>query len=745
MTQPSPPRPLLIASNRLPVSLSIDDGGSWSATPSSGGLATALGGIEGERLWFGWPGCAVPDHLQEPITEDLAQHGLVPVFLAQSEERLYYRGLSNTVLWPLFHYFTGRVEYSDEEWDAYVEVNDRFARTLAEQAPPDARVWIHDFHLMLVPARLRALRPDLEIGFFLHIPFPSSEIYRLLPRREELLLGLLGADHIGFHTSDYARHFRSTCVRVLGLDVDADSLHFESRRVGLGVHPIGIDTDGFRSIVGTPRTAELFDELRERYGKRKMILGVERLDYTKGVLMKLRAFERYLARDPRRADEAVLLQILVPSRLNHPEYQGLKSEIEETIGRINGTFGRPGINPIDYMHRSLEPSELVALYRLAAAGLVTPVRDGMNLVAQEFVACQAADHPTLPSNHGILILSEFAGAAHSLSRSLLVNPWNLEQVADAIEDALEMDAAERETRMASMADVVESMKSSTWAEEFVATMANSASQNARSSSAHPMEEQDKQDLANAFAQANQRLLFLDYDGTLQEIVARPEQAAPNQEIMTLLEDLAALEGTEVHLVSGRPRENLEGWFGDLPIHLSAEHGFARRPAGGQWRDETDAVDLSWIPRVRELFEDVSREVHGSFVEVKRCAVGWHYRMADAEYGSWRARELRSQLEDNLSGLPVEVLPGRKILEVRTQGIHKGQYVAAQAAAHPRALMLCIGDDRTDQDMYHELGGSAWTIHVGGSTEGARFRVGTPREVRRLLRDLIGAAGAGVCP
>ena len=734
---PSPPaqRPLVVVSNRLPIRLEVD-GDEWSATPSSGGLVTALRGLEEKPLWVGWPGAEVPVALQEGVRQKLEQDGLEPVFLVEAEEKLYYRGFCNTALWPLFHYFTSSVAYVEAEWQAYVAVNERFAATVARVAPPGASVWVHDFHLMLLPAMLRMLRPDVEIGFFLHIPFPSSEVYRLLPRREELLSGLLGADHVGFHTSDYARHFRSTCVRVLGLDVEWDRILWANRTIAIGVHPIGIDTSWFDDVVQRPRTEELYRDYQQRFGPRRVVLGIERLDYTKGIGLKLAAFERLLQRDPSEVERTAMLQVLVPSRLDHPEYQNLKSEIEESIGRINGTFGRPGLVPVHYMHRSLEPEEMVALYRLATVGLVTPVRDGMNLVAQEFVACQAAVHASLPACNGVLVLSEFAGAAHTLGRALLVNPWHHDQVADAIATAFDMDADEKRQRLQAMARSVAAMDCNVWARRYVGALHQSASRNNAATRCEPLLQESAQALREAFAAARLRILFLDYDGTLREMASRPEAASPTAEIMALLRDLAALPRTAVHLVSGRARDTMARWFGDLPIHLCAEHGATWRMAGGAWEQDQN-LDLSWMPKVRSILEDISREVPGTFVEDKSCALAWHYRMADVDYGPWRARELRSMLDSELANLPVEVLPGRKVVEVRAAMMTKGRYVTRVLQQEaPGSMVLCIGDDRTDMDMYPAVPGDAWTVHVGALTDEARFTLEAPQQVRALLRSLV---------
>jgi trehalose 6-phosphate synthase/phosphatase len=733
-------RPLWIASNRLPISLTID-GSSIEARPSSGGLAAALQGVAQDAPfdWIGWPGCVVPEALRGAVRERLAADRLVPVFLDESDEELYYHGISNQAIWPLFHYFADKVDFQEEGWQRYAEVNRRFAETLVAEAPAGARVWVHDFHLMLVPRLLREARPDLEIGFFLHVPFPSSEIYRLLPAREELLLGLLGADHIGFHTHDYARHFRSACLRVLGVESEHDAVHFEGRRIGLGVHPIGIDVDGFEATLGTAATGAVLDELRARYSGRRLILGVERLDYTKGVAHKLRAFERLLQRRPDLATEVTLLQVLVPSRLQNPEYAALKREIEEFVGRLNGRFGGPGVTPVEYVHRSIPPEQLAALYRLADVCLVTPVRDGMNLVAQEYVLCQDR-HPIAGEPwRGMLVLSELAGAAQVLARALLVNPWDVERSAAALEQALEMPAAEKRERMATMAAQVRALDCKIWARTCLARQADSA-RRGQARVATALRGEAEREVLGRFVEAERRVLFLDYDGTLREIVRSPEDAVPPPALLDLLARLAELPRTEVHVVSGRHRRDLGTWLGALDLGLCAEHGYAWRPRGAAGWIEMPAVDLSWLPTVQELLLEVSEEVPGTRLERKPCALAWHYRMADADYGIWRARELHSQLEQSLSHLPVEIVHGHRVIEVRAAGVHKGSYVQRVTAVGVAPdFLLCIGDDRTDRDMYRALPAEAFTVHVGGKIDEARFSIDSPERVRRFLGALVAAA------
>ncbi len=738
---------LVIASNRLPVRLTVSDD-SFEVQPSAGGLAAALRAVRGDAVWIGWPGAVVPEALQPKVRRSLGADKLVPVFLTHDEEEDFYNRVCNDTLWPLLHYFGDRLRLTPEAWQHYVRVNERFADTILEHSGPDSRVWVHDFHLMLVPAMLRRRAPGLSVGFFLHTPFPSSEVYRLLPGREEALRGLLGADYVSFQVGDYARHFRSTCLRVIGLDSEPDAVDVGDRRVGIGVDPIGIDTAGFQEILGDPETTRLLGQLEEQYAGRKLVLGVERLDYTKGIPQKLQAFERLLEQDPGRARTTTMLQVLVPSRLESPEYRQQRDEIELLISRINGRFGQPGQTPVEYLHRDISKPGLVALYRRADVMMVTPLRDGMNLVAHEFVFCQS--EPGLPSRwRGSLLLSEFAGAAQVLPGALLVNPWNVDGVVERLGTALELDLPERRRRLETMSKRVEALDCRKWADGFL-TRLGRYSRRDRGGRRPPrdIDEATLERIRRRFVRAKNRSILLDYDGTLRELEPHPDLAMPTREIRTLLRELAAVPGTDVHIVSGRRRRNLETWFGQFPIHLCAEHGYLARAPGGEWRTLVE-LDLSWMRPIERLLRRVAADVPGAHVERKSCSVAWHYREAEPEYGSWRAHELLNDLGQHLAGAPAEILLGHRVVEVRARGVDKGLYVRSlfpDGKKEASRFVIGLGDDRTDHDLLDALPSGSIAGHVGGllpssrSSDGPRehLHVVGPGEVRSFLRELAAA-------
>jgi trehalose 6-phosphate synthase/phosphatase len=701
--------------------------------------------VRGDSSWVGWPGTVVRPEHERRAAQRLAKDNLVPVLLTANEEEDFYGKVCNDTLWPLFHYFADRLRITPEAWQRYVDVNARFADTIVAHSEPESRVWIHDFHLMLVPAMLRQRAPRLSIGFFLHTPFPSSEVYRLLPAREQLLRGVLGADYVSFQIGDYARHFRSSVLRILGIDSDPDSLEIDARRVGIGVDPIGIDVEGFRTTLRDPETARLLAELEQQYEGRRLVLGVERLDYTKGIPQKLYAFERFLEEDPGRARTTTMIQVLVPSRLESPEYRALRDEIELLIARINGRFGQPGSTPVEYIHRDISKPALVALYRRADVMMITALRDGMNLVAHEFVLCQSEPGP--PSRwRGALLLSELAGAAQVLPGALLVNPWDVEGVVEHLATALELPARERQRRLETMSKRVEALDTRRWAEGFLTRLGRYSRRDRSHKRPPTVDDAIQERIARRFARARRRTILLDYDGTLREFEIHPDLAQPTPEIRELLRSLAALPATDVHIISGRRRRHLEQWLGRLPIHLCAEHGYLARAPGGEWRTLLD-LDLSWLRPIERLLRRVAADVPGAHVERKSCSVAWHYRQAEPEYGSWRARELLNDM--HLAGAPAEILAGHQVVEVRALGVDKGVYVQSlfpdgKESTH---FVLGLGDDRTDHDLLDALPSGSIAGHVGGllpshNSSGRRedIHIVGPGEVRVFLRGLVESFG-----
>lgn len=699
---------LLIVSNRLPVTIKGD-----TIMQSSGGLATAMRGAHEtlDSLWIGWPG----GECDAATTERLRAMRAVPVTLNAAQVTGYYDGFSNGVLWPLFHYLIDTVELdAQRDWEAYVEVNRRFADAVVEQYRSGDRVWVHDYQLALVPQMIRERIPDARIGYFLHIPFPSSEVFRLLPWREQILRGLLGADLVGFHTASFRHNFAFSAARVLGLEPEVDTVAFEDRIVRLGVYPISIDVAAFESLARDPEVLAAAREIRAANAGHRLVIGVDRFDYTKGIPRRLLAFERLLqqTKEPVR-----LIQLAVPTRENVDAYAELRRTVNELCGRINAQHGTVSSVPIHLLHRSVPPKELAAMYLAADVMLVTPLRDGMNLVAKEFVASRVEEG-------GVLVLSEFAGAADELTDALLVNPYDLDSVASATLRALSMDARERTARMRALRAHVRAHDVHAWANSFLEDLTPEPVPRATV-------DPPSRSVLEQIASAERLALYLDYDGTLVGFAPTPELAAPDAELLSLLTRLTERRSTEVNIVSGRLRDDLDRFFGTLRVALHAEHGFWHRSPGGDWRPSRDA-DLGWKRDARAILDRLSRQTRGAFVEEKTASIAWHYRRVDPELASARLRELRLALFDLARANGLELLHGDKVIELRVAGIHKGLAVRPD----PSARLVAIGDDRTDEDMFAALPPGSIAVHVGRGETRAPFRLPSPREVRALLSALV---------
>lgn len=459
---------VLVVSNRLPVTITRKDDGTYDYSMSSGGLVTALQGLKKstEFQWLGWPGLEIREDEQDKVNKDLMEKfNCTAIYLSDSIADLHYNGFSNSILWPLFHYHPGEMNFDEVAWAAYIEANRTFAAKIASQVDDNDLVWIHDYHLMLLPQMLREelgnTKKNVRFGFFLHTPFPSSEIYRILPVRKEILEGVLSCDLIGFHTYDYARHFISSVSRIVP-DVKTlpNGIEYEGRSISIGAFPIGIDVNNFTDGVQKPEVVERIKQLKEKFSDVKIIVGVDRLDYIKGVPQKLHAFEVFLTENPEWIGKVVLVQVAVPSRGDVEEYQNLRSIVNELVGRINGKFGTVEFVPIHYMHKSVPFNELISLYAISDVCLVSSTRDGMNLVSYEYIACQG-------DKKGTLILSEFAGAAQSLNGALIVNPWNIEELSEAIKESLTLPEEKKELNFNKLFSYISKYTSGFWGETFV--------------------------------------------------------------------------------------------------------------------------------------------------------------------------------------------------------------------------------------------------------------------------------------
>jgi trehalose 6-phosphate synthase/phosphatase len=726
-------RRLVVVSNRLPFTLKRSGEG-WRTERSTGGLATAMGPIlERTRgIWIGWSGeasGATDERRQKTLARWAERERYFAVDLPPDVAEGFYEGFANQALWPLFHSFPGMLKFNPAHWQAYVEANRRFLSVLIEHLRPDDLVWIHDYQLMLLPQLLREARPDARVGFFLHIPFPSSAIFRLLPRREELLLGLLGADYIAFHTHGYLQHFRASALRILGMDSLMDRIEVGGRSVRLDALPIGIAPREFIDLLESDEpTINRVAEIRARYAGRHILLGIDRLDYTKGIPERLRTYRRLLQDFPDLRGKVSLIQVAVPSREVIPMYKELRQEVDELVGKINGQFSTPDWTPIVYMRRGMPRSELVALYAAAELAWVTPLRDGLNLVAKEYVACQ-------PEGAGALVLSEFAGAAAEMGEAFLVNPYDEERTAETIARVLSLPAAERRERMSALHRRVVRNSVFAWGERFISNLSGAAVARIVRPSESP-ERLPTERAVTAFRAASRRLLLLDYDGTLVTYASRPQDAVPPRELLALLAELASDAASQVVIISGRSRFDLESWFGEVEgLWIVAEHGaIMRSPLTGEWELYRPGYASEWKQQVQPVLEHFMDRTPGSFIEEKEFSLVWHYRMSDPEFGEWLANELVANLGQMLAETELRAFHGQKSVEVKPLWANKGEVLArlAEGASGEPSFCFAAGDDRTDEDLFASLAGDAWTVHIGDGRSRAQFCLPGPAELRLVL-------------
>jgi trehalose 6-phosphate synthase/phosphatase len=726
---------LIVVSNRLPVKLHMVSGG-WRAERSAGGLATAMTPILGRSngIWIGWSGdtSGAVDRKREGIIERWAEReGYIAVDLPPEVARRYYEGYSNQTLWPLLHYFPSRLIFDFRGWEAYIKANRLFCDAVLKHHRPGDLIWVHDYHLMLLPRLLREALPGANVGFFLHTPFPSSEIFRIFPRREELLQGLLGADLLVFQTHSHLQHFRSTLLRVLGAESRLDQLEREGRTVRLEALPIGIAPGDFTGLLEKEEVVRHLGEVRERFRGRRILLGVDRLDYTKGIPERLRTYRRLLNMAPELRGQIVLIQVAVPSRERIPGYQRLRREVNELVGEINGHFATHDWTPVVYIGRGIARPQLVALYAAADVGWITPLRDGMNLVAKEYVTCKT-------DGNGVLVLSEFAGAAAEMGEAFLVNPFDEESTAEAITRALSLPEEERRLRMLALRQRVERNNVFAWSERFLSALRSAAAARVGRFSDQPLP-LDVTAIVEAYRNGRKRLLFLDYDGTLASYASRPEQATPSTKVIELLSRLASDPANCVTLVSGRRQEDLERWFGNVRgLLLAAEHGaLIRSSETGRWDALRSGIPDHWKCRVIPVLDHFVDRTPGSFVEEKEYSLVWHYRMSEPEFGEWLANELVAMLEGMLAETELRAIRGKKTVEIKPLWANKGEVAERLLnARRDTDFLFAAGDDRTDEDLFTRLGNDAWTIRVGAGHSHARFFLPDAASVQGLLEQFV---------
>lgn len=730
----SPKGRWIIVSNRLPFSY---DENSRTLTPSSGGLVTAIRGIDSKAdiHWIG----SLPSNVPRELVKDAKAHDSergnidysfpeIPLDLYES----YYNGFCNDALWPILHYETESVKARPESWEAYKEVNRRFAQHILEVANENDLIWIHDFHLFLTPKLIKEKSPRMKTGFFLHVPFPSSEIWRQLPYRKEILTALLHADLLGFHDFAYLRHFASSVYNLLGLQSSLLEIISAHNKTKLGVYPVSIDTQDFIKKAESSKTQEEIERYGLKKDKYQYVLGVDRLDYSKGLLLKLEAFRAFLKQNPEYVGKVQLIQIAVPSRTDVPEYIKLRHDVERLVSEINGEFSNIDYIPVNYIFNSVTTHELMALYRACDILLVSSKRDGMNLVSLEYIAAQDEKNP------GVVMLSEFAGAASTLSHAIIINPMDIEDTALKLRHSLEMPKEERITRHHTMLGYLEHYTATAWASAFINHLRK------KNLGSYP----NIQDLNKASIRAvlrekyhsKKKALLLDYDGTLTPIVNEPKDAGIQPAMKELITSLQARQDTEVIIVSGRDSEFIQKQFKGVDCYLACEHGAKFYDYRKQkWRNLVSSDKSQWFDQASQIIQEYTRRTPNSFYEKKNYSIAWHYRKSPKDFGKFQARKLAIDLEAGLSHLPISVISGKKVVEVKAIEANKGyfaQWFKSRYLKEGQAI-FAIGDDQTDEDMFTSLKGNANCVRVGTPEKtSAGYYLEHQEDVFGLLRDLF---------
>jgi len=733
---------LLVVSNRLPVTV-IENQGKLIFQESVGGLVSGLSAYldslkgssftESEYIWVGWPGVSVDrrtkEELEELSAKALSEFHSCPVFLTERAMERFYQGFCNKTIWPLFHYFPTYTVYEEALWLHYKCVNKIFCEAVLGLIKPDDVIWIHDYHLMLLPALLREKLPDVPIGFFLHIPFPSFEIFRLLPMkwRSEILEGLLGADLIGFHTYEYTQYFLRSVLRILGCEHNMGEIFLNNRLIKAETLPMGIDFRKFCAAVSYPEVQKEKEQLMKTLSGFKVVLSIDRLDYTKAIINRLWAYELFLEKNPQWHRKVILVLVVVPSRIGVEHYQQIKKQIDEFVGKVNGQFGSIGWTPILYQYRFLPFYPLVALYALSDVALITPVRDGMNLIAKEYIAAKT-------DKTGVLILSEMAGAAKELGEAIIINPNNTQEIADALKEALEMPKEKQVKRNEIMQNRLRRYDVVRWADDFIRELISVKDEQKRFN-ARLLSPSMREQLLKDFKKALKRLIFLDYDGTLVPFARYPQMAKPSEDLLKILKQLSENPANSLVLMSGRDKDILGRWFGMLNIGLVAEHGVWIKEKNEDWR-LTKPVTFDWKPRIRPVLEMYADRLPGAFVEEKEFSIVWHYRGADPELAALRAKELMDDLVNFTANINVQVLQGSKVVEVRCAGVNKGIAAMYFVLKNSFDFISAMGDDYTDEDMFKAIPQTAYSIKVGMTQSYAKFNLHSHIEVMRLLEQLV---------
>ncbi len=731
---------LLIVSNRLPFTLSREND-DYVLKPSSGGLVSGISSYldfmknsqisDFEYIWFGWPGADIDEEKQKKFSDDVfKKHSVIPVFVKEDEMDKFYLGFCNSTIWPLFHYFPEYAVFNNEEWEIYKRVNQYFADGIIETAKEDDIIWIHDYHLMLVPKIVREkLGNKVKIGFFLHIPFPSFEVYRILPKvwREEILRGIMGSDLIGFHTNEYTHSFLRSVLRIIGLSHNFGKIQYDNRIVKVGTFPMGIDFDRFNMSINRKEVISEREELKTKLKGLKVILSVDRLDYTKGVSSRLLAYKNFLKKYSEYRKKIVFVLIIVPSRIGVNQYQLMKDKLDKLVSEINSEFGDLDWQPVIYQYKHIPFNSLVALYSVADIALITPLRDGMNLVAKEYIASK--------KNNGALILSEMAGASKELVEAFIINPNDIDEITDTIKVVVESDEMDLRERLISMQRRLSKYNVVRWALDFLKTL-DDIKKEVKDIEIRTISAEIESRIIRDFQRSLKKIILLDYDGTLVPFNSFPNKAVIDREIYEIIKSLSNV--CDVVIISGRKADFLDQQFEEINISLVAEHGALIKEKNGNWQIMTNQ-NIEWKSEMIKIFEYYLTRLPGSFIEEKSFSLVFHYRACDPEMAEIRIKEFEDELINYTSNLNLQIIKGNKVLEVRNYDINKANSGMYFISKDIYEFILFIGDDWTDEDLFKVLRDkNAYTVKIGIESSNAKYHLYSFKDVRILLRNILNA-------
>jgi trehalose 6-phosphate synthase/phosphatase len=730
---------LIIISNRLPVAVKKSHG-KYKYEKSAGGLVSGLsdflkglGAAESDiedYLWMGWPGLTVEKEDEEIIREEVQnKYNASPVFLSQKLMDKVYLGFCNKTIWPIFHYFPNYARFDADFWSEYKRLNEIFCEEVSKVVQPGDVIWVHDYHLMLLPGMLKE-KFNNPIGFFLHIPWPSFEMYRLFPQesRKALLEGLLGSDLVGFHTHDYTQYFLRAVLRILGKENHMGTIDLPDRVVKVATFPMGIEFEKFNTMDVSP-----FESKKPSPGSPKIVLSVDRLDYSKGIVNRLMGFELFLKKHPEWHEKVFLNMIVVPSRTGVTSYQKIKRRLDELVGMINGNYGKINWTPIIYQYTSFPHKELIAKYRMSDVSLITPLRDGMNLVAKEYIA-------SLNDQRGVLILSEFTGAAKELSETIIINPNSIEEIADGIAEALSIPEDEQIRRNNAMQKRLKRYNVTKWAHDFVDSLIDIHKISNYTSKSKLLIPEVSHQILEHYQKSANRIVIVNYDGTLVPYAENPGDARPTPELLDMLENLNHSRKTDIVIISGRGKHDLDTWLGEMPVNLTAEHGsWIKEVNSNEWR-LFKPLSAEWMHEIIPPLEMYTDRLPGSFIEQKEYSVSWHYHKADIEQATVLAREVSDHLLSVTTNIGVQVLQGHKVIEVSNSGINKGELAMHWLSKKNYDFILAIGSGWSDEMLFQTLPEHAWSLKVGMLKTDARYVIRKQQDVIDLLNQLKNSNG-----